>query len=257
MITIYTVITNNYVDLMPQDYVSGFEYVCFTDGKFTAPKPWKNIILDELFDDFTVLSRFPKILSHKYFNDGDVTVYFDGREKLDNVKLMSAINLTQKYDFISLLHPWRQTYCDEMIWMYINGLITKDEVKEKTENLKTKNYKFEEHVCTENHCIIRKNTDYVKCFELEWWDQYLKFKCHSKRDQLPFGVTNNYFKSKKHLFLNRETNLNIGGFANRNRDNTLDTRPAIKQISQMQSYLTKTTGVPLISQLVMSKPLQV
>jgi hypothetical protein len=257
MITIYTVITNNYVDLMPQDYIPGFKYVCFTDGSCVAPQPWVTIHIPHVFDDSTQMSRHPKILSHKYFANNEVSVYFDGKEKLNNSAIISAVNLLQDTEFISLLHPWRQTYCDEMIWMYTNGLITENEVKEKTENLKINKYKFETHVCTLNHCIIRKNTNYVKSFELEWWDQYLNFKCHSKRDQIPFGITNNYFKSEKHLFLNRETNLGTGEFANRNKNNTLDTRPPNNKIAEMQSYLTHMTGTPLIGQLVMSKPLSV
>lgn len=255
MVTLYTVITNNYVELMPQEYIPGFRYVCFTDGTVNVPDPWISIKIPELVSNKTRLSRHPKILSHKYFSDGEVTVYFDGKEKLDISKIISAINLTQEYEFISLLHPWRHTYCDEMIWMFLNGLITKEEVVVKTKSLIQEKYCFGDHICTLNHCIIRKNTEYVKKFELEWWGQYKSFKSYANRDQLPFGITYNYLKSDKHVFLDREVNLSTGEVTNRNIDNTLPYRPSNEEISELQAYLTDATKVPLIGELINSKPL--
>lgn len=257
MITIYTVITDNYVNLMPQEYLPNFRYVCFTDGSFQAPDPWQTIVINESFDNPTILSRVPKILSHKYFNEGDITVYFDGKEKLDNAKIISAINLTNQYDFISLRHPWRETYCDEMIWMYVNGLITSSEVKNKTMQLVKDAYLFLNHICTLNHCIIRKQSEYTKRFETRWWDEYKKFKCHTKRDQLPFSIALQKMVSDKHFLLDRGTCLDTGDYAIRNGDLTIKDRPSIQDIAEMQSYLTCKTKTPLIGQLLLSKPLSV
>jgi len=259
MITIYTVITNNYLNLVPQDYIPGFRYICFTDGSCVAPEPWETIVLDSDIKDPIELSRYPKILSHHFFKDGDITVYFDAREKMNITSLIHALQYTKDHDIIVPQHQWRITYCDDMIWLYLNGLITEDEVKLKTDQLFEIDYDFKKHICVFGGYIIRKNTKYVRDFENEWWDQYNNFDCYAKRDQIPFGITCVLKGISKHLFLNKNYELYVPNTAiekNKTTDNP-SFRPEISDIVRVQTYLINKTQCPFISELVMSKPLTV
>ena len=269
MIIVYACVTGDYCPLNPNNtYIEGFRYMCFTDGKCQVPEPWEEInLLDFDFckdiNDPKLLSRIPKILSHYFFDDGDITIHFDARQCINTDLMLRSINvLSENTKWISWLHPNRITFSDEIIWYYHNGLILKHQVVNEINRLKSENYNFEKHICTECGFIIRQQSIETKDIETLWWDQYIKFDCFAKRDQLPFGVAlqkSNYIDSVNYIpkYYNPFVDEIAVGYNSQMGTSHPTLRPTWEEIAEMQSHVTKETNVPLIAPLVNSKPLSV
>jgi hypothetical protein len=266
---VYTVVTGNYCPLNPNNaYIDGFRYVCFTDGQCQVPDPWEVInLLDynicKNISDPKILSRVPKILSHLFFNDDDVTIHFDARQCINTDFMIRSINsINDNIKWISWLHPWRITFSDEVVWYYYNGLIMKHEVINEVNRLKTENYNFTSHICTECGFIVRKQSTETKELENIWWDEYTNFQCYAKRDQLPFGValqktsyidSINFIPKEEYAFNEKYTM----GYNSSHGTSHPTLRPTNKETAEIQSFVVAETQVPLLAPLINSKPLSV
>ena len=257
MIKFYTIITNGFCDLNPNiELYDTFEYYCFSDGSVKIPQGMIHIDLNKFEESHNLdpiqLSRLIKIKPHLFFDDGDTLVFFDPHKVLN---LASVFLLLEDFknndtDFLIRLHPTRRTYCDEMIWLYYNGLITENEIFLKTESLLNLNYDFYKHHCFINDFLIRKINDHVKIISEKWWDEYTNFQCVSRRDQLPLGITVQNVSNLKMKFIKGEYTPFIKELQGIKHKNThMDNRPNTKKVAEMQSYLTNKTKLPLFSEL--------
>jgi hypothetical protein len=260
MITIYTVVTDDYCDVnIDQDYLPNVKYVCFSDKPIDLPKPWENRLLknpDNLHP--TRLSRLPKIKSHKFFEPWEKTIYVDAQCCLNIQAVTKAVILLDNRNIVNHLHPTRDNYVDEMMFMYFNGLITEQEIFDKTEELVDEGYDFYDHVCVLNSFIARINTPYTKDFENLWWEEYLKFECYANRDQLPWSISLTKSRDRsKHCFLGKDifTTLPTRKYVYKKRTSHPNFRPDRYDLARVQSKLIALTNQPMINGLILSKPL--
>ncbi len=202
---IYTVITNNYDKLYAPRIKTKGDFVCFTDSDSDVPKPWKKHLLPELNINSKKLSRYPKILSHKFFNKEE-TLYIDA-----NLEIIGDI---YRLDFKSPLTMMKHPEKRESIYAEAEAVIKQNKDLPEIVNLQIQKYKNEGVV---SKAIPQCNIIYRKCnaqvIELEklWWDEVISF---SYRDQLSFSYaafkaqiwpytvdykkTKNIFKKRKH-----------------------------------------------------------
>ena len=109
---IYTCITNSY-DVIPDHYYDpDVRYVLFHDGTAVPQEPWELIELDVDVDCPRRLSAYPKINPHKYFDEGENTVWIDGCYIMTKEFVELA---KQRFPFTILRHPNRFSYYDEML----------------------------------------------------------------------------------------------------------------------------------------------
>lgn len=257
---------NDYRTIYPNnEYLDDFEYICFTDGKSQIPEPWISVNVYDVFPHVKnitnpkILSSYFKINTQKYFKENDIVVWWDCHLKiLNNIVINSFQQIENGFVYNLHLNPDRITYTDEMIFLYHNGLITKDEVINKTNQLKSDNFIFANSICTLTANLSKRiNKESINIDNI-WWDKYQKFKCYAKRDQLPLSEALSEIKLDKINFYTRGLLNNLPYSTTKYSTNANpDYRPSWVEIAEMQSYLTSTTNVPLIAPLIMLKPLSV
>ncbi len=181
---VYTVLIGDYDKLGVPGYVPpDWETYCITDSKQTCVG-WNYITLSEehKLPDAARTSRKPKILSHAFFPDADVTLYIDA-----NMQIVCDINkilalMPGGVDIANLKHPTR---CDVMTESEV--IIRKNKDDATVVNSQIKQYIKDGYPVKDqlacNAIILRKHTDKVKELNELWWQEI----CNgSKRDQLSF-----------------------------------------------------------------------
>ena len=178
MITVYTVIFNNYDSLRDSIWPS----VCLTDKKLAPSKGWSQRLIKPTEGlDSRRASRFPKLLPHKFFNS-EYTLYLDGNVRL----LTDPEELVKRYlkhtDLALFPHPQRKC-----IYAEAAKVITRNKEDPELVNRQIDYYrsvKFpEDFGLTACWVILRRNTLEVQRFGEKWWEVYQRFTC---RDQLSF-----------------------------------------------------------------------
>jgi hypothetical protein len=203
---IYTCITNNYCKL-PEVMPDGCEYYCIGDIK--SSPGWTCIISPD-FGDPIRTSRYPKIMSHMFF---DEAIYVDASKlHLINDKFIELCkNCLLKDKLFIMQHPHTHSYLEECAEYLYRGWVSEEELVSYTEKVKSAGFdfaKFFSPLCT----IMWRKKEH-KYFNEMWWKWYNE---GGVRDQLSFstslqlsGIKYEYVYSRD--FLNQFTDASPNG----------------------------------------------
>lgn len=109
---VYTVITNNYDNLIPITKEEGYDYICFTDDEHLTSDCW-NIRFMPKENDPVKQQRLIKLLPHKYLPEYDINIYMDA-----NMRLKSSLSVFMdlfKGGMLVSAHPERKCVFNEAI----------------------------------------------------------------------------------------------------------------------------------------------
>ena len=170
---IYSCITNDY-DVIPDHYYDpDVRYVMFHDGTVVQRGPWEFIKLDVDIDCPRRLSAYPKINPHKYFDDGEDTVWIDACY----VMTKEFVELAKsRFPFTILRHPNKFSYYDEMLEGFECSFFGFDQGIE---------YNFRQYRSPLGTIIYRTINDETIRFGDSWW-RY--FEAGVNRDQISFDA---------------------------------------------------------------------
>jgi len=179
---IYTCITNSY-DVIPDHYYDpDVRYVLFHDGTAVPQEPWELIELDVDIDCPRRLSAYPKINPHKYFDEGENTVWIDGCYIMTKEFVELA---KQRFPFTILRHPNRFSYYDEMLEGFECSFFGFREGIELTRILFEDGYNFRQYRSPLGTIIYRTINDDTIKFGDSWWHY---FDIGVNRDQISFDA---------------------------------------------------------------------
>ena len=179
---IYSCITNGY-DVIPDHYYDpDVRYVMFHDGSAVPQGPWEFIKLNEDIDCPRRLSAYPKINPHKYFGEGEDTVWIDACY----VMTKEFVELAKKrFPFTILRHPNRFSYYDEMLEGFECSFFGFNEGVELTRILFEDGYNFRQYRSPLGTIIYRTINDDTVKFGDSWWHY---FDAGVNRDQISFDA---------------------------------------------------------------------
>jgi hypothetical protein len=191
---IYSCITNGYDEIPDHYYDPEVRYVMFHDGTIEKKGPWEFIDIRDYCDLECPkrLSSYPKINPHKFFSEGEDTVWIDGCY----VQTQEWVNLSKeifkKNKFTHIRHPLKFNFIEEAIEKYVGSFSTREDILEICNLLKEKNYNFYKYSSPILCCIWRTITEEMNIFHDTWWEYSL---IGLNRDQISFD----YAKQKHNL----------------------------------------------------------
>jgi len=192
---LYTCIIKQKDNLVEVIKEPGVQYVCFSDRPFTHPV-WEYRPIEPLGQsDARRICRRYKVLSHHYF-PGEDTIWVDGRVSLN----VSVSQLVAKYDGDLCARPHPSRTC-----IYDEGEVVKKQNYENAQIVDKQLARFREDGYPENNglnetgILLRRATEEVKEFEMEWWSL---ISTGSKRDQLSFNYVS-FFQGKEITLMDR------------------------------------------------------
>jgi len=179
---IYSCITN-YYDVIPDHYYDpDVRYVMFHDGTVVQRGPWEFIKLDVDIDCPRRLSAYPKINPHKYFDEGEDTVWIDACY----VMTKEFVELAKsRFPFTILRHPNKFSYYDEMLEGFECSFFGFDQGIELTRILFEDGYNFRQYRSPLGTIIYRTINDETIRFGDSWWHY---FEAGVNRDQISFDA---------------------------------------------------------------------
>ena len=179
---IYSCITNGY-DVIPDHYYDpDVRYVMFHDGTTVQQEPWEFIKLDVDIDCPRRLSAYPKINPHKYFDEGEDTVWIDACY----VMTKEFVELAKsRFPFTILRHPNKFSYYDEMLEGFECSFFGFDQGIELTRILFEDGYNFRQYRSPLGTIIYRTINDETIRFGDSWWHY---FEAGVNRDQISFDA---------------------------------------------------------------------
>lgn len=184
---IYTVIVGGYDALIEPPVFTGWDYVCFTDGRNIGLRAklgfsrWdiRPLPQDGDLDSFR-RSRLPKIMPHRYLADYEYSVYIDGNAKLlsDPSALLDQLSWPM---MVVSVHPFRDTVVQE-----IDECIRQNKAPRALLEAQREAYLADgmpaDLALLENNLLLRRHNDAQVIQLMEaWWAQ---MNTHSHRDQL-------------------------------------------------------------------------
>ena len=182
-LVIYTAIFGNYDILVPPKVVNkNIKYVCFTDKKMKCYS-WEIRVVKPEFKDPMRENRKYKILSHKYFEEYQYSIYIDGNFEILLDLSQHIETLLGKNDIAVLRHPFRDCIYKEAKMCIKKKKDNVELIKKQMKRYKAEGYPKNNGLAA-NGLIIRKHTKQIKKFNEMWWNEV---KNYSKRDQLSFG----------------------------------------------------------------------
>ena len=201
---IYSCITNGY-DVIPDHYYdSDVRYVMFHDGTVEQKGPWEFIKLDVDIKCPRRLSAYPKINPHKYFDNGEDTVWIDGCYKMTKEFVEDA---KTRFPFTILRHPNRFSYYDEMLEGFECSFFSYEQGIKLTKMLFECGYNFRKYRSPLGTIIYRKMTNTIIRFGDLWWHWFDK---GVNRDQVSFDVALQELGLNPNLMERTETGVPLG-----------------------------------------------
>jgi hypothetical protein len=180
-IVVYTAIFGDYDVLIdPEVIESGIDYVCFTDDETITSDVWeiKNV---RPMTDPTLSNRRTKILSHKYLEEYELSVYIDG-----NIQILERIKpLIEDYlsatDFALYKHPERTNVFKEAQACIEKNKADEDPVREQMRHYRNVGFPDDQDL-SENRILFRRHRKpEIKEVMRSWWHEVLE---RVSRDQL-------------------------------------------------------------------------
>lgn len=187
---IYTALFGDYDRLLnPTFHNNEIDYICFTDNKKIKSNFWKFIyICDE--ESPIYLNRKIKILTHKFLNNYQKSIYIDSNVIL-SINPEKLFEFLDNFDIALLQHPQNFKIIDELrqnlFQKNIDINIYKKILKRHSNYIFFNNHS--RNVITNNRIIIRRhNNKNIINLMNSWWNEFLI--SNSLRDQLslPFVI---------------------------------------------------------------------
>ena len=179
---IFSCITNEYDEIPDHYYDPDVKYVMFHDGTVVQRGPWEFVKLDVDIDCPRRLSAYPKINPHKYFDEGEDTVWIDACY----VMTKEFVELAKsRFPFTILRHPNKFSYYDEMLEGFECSFFRFDQGIELTRILFEDGYNFRQYRSPLGTIIYRTINDETIRFGDSWWHY---FEVGVNRDQISFDA---------------------------------------------------------------------
>lgn len=201
-IIVYTVNIAQYDEVkQPKCIDPNARYILFTDRKVGNSGIWEVIEISPKLSNPRRVSRLPKILSHNYLPEHDVSIYIDAslEFKAPDVTRMVGECLEGK-DIALYRHYKRDCVYDEIEFVMGSSdrvVLDKESCVNTIKKYKEINYP-KNNGLFENALIVRRNTKRVKELNEKWWDEYIN---GTERDQFTLmyalsttGITPNAIK---------------------------------------------------------------
>lgn len=178
---IYTCITGKYDSLVPQPYLEGWDFVCFTDD-YQRDECWEIRPIPEHIKDLSNVKqqRYVKTHPHELLPEYDYSVWIDA-----NMLMLDAPDdLIHDYPIEIPMHPVRNSISAEA-----QACIRKNKDSEEVIEAQMERYKeagFPDNGgLVQSNIIFRRHNDPI-CIKLmeDWWNEIAK---GSHRDQLSFN----------------------------------------------------------------------
>lgn len=211
---IYTCITGNYDSLMQPEAVDGsFDYVCFSDTVSSSrvgvweirPFPVETSALSPIMK-----SRYPKILPHRSFDDGeyDVWVWMDANIRIVSDRFYDTVDrlVAGGCDIAQVPHLDRDCIYDEIPRCYIDMRLGLGQALRQRRHLEGMG--FPRHFgLMENNLILRVDRG-AECVARKvsesWWAEFERFPV---RDQLSLMPVYRSLHLMPELFFGRGRNV--------------------------------------------------
>ena len=186
-LVIYTALFGSYDNLFePKEAYENCDFICFTDQKDIKSNIWKIIVVDSSLGSPTMKNRTYKILTHKYLDDYENSLYIDSNIIIKNNPYSIVMKYLDKCPFLMPKHILRNClYQEAKVCVGIK----------KTPVLKTikqlKRYNKEGFPVNfglgENNILLRKHNDKQVIKLMETW--YNELEKETQRDQLSLGYS--------------------------------------------------------------------
>ena len=158
------------------------EFVCFTDNPQLTSPTWTFRKMPERLIPPEKLSRLPKALPHRMFEDCDYSLYIDNTVVFKRLPNRADLAVDSGAVFRAFRHPWRTCPQDEADVVVRSGLDEADTVAAQAGFYDRRQPLRTLPVLTAGTALLRRHHDLrVKLFNEMWWEQILLY---SMRDQI-------------------------------------------------------------------------
>jgi len=197
---VYTAIAGNYDTLQEQPEsvrLPGVEFCAFLDQPISS-LTWTVKAGAVSYSSSRLNAKFHKILSHKAFSKGEITMWVDGSITLRATTSVPSLveRLLQNTDIAVFQHPRRYCLYQEAIHCIHHRLDVSNVIREQVYRYTQEGYPAN-HGLAECTVILRRDTRQVREFNELWWDEIQR---GSVRDQISFpyvvwrtGIKVSYF----------------------------------------------------------------
>jgi len=185
-IVVYTAISGEYDCLKSPEYLNkDYDYVCFTDNQSLKSNVWEILPFQEYFEDRTFLTRYVKLLPHRFFPSYDISIWVDGNILIKN-NISDLLNIHLNNSTIAMFkHPLNiKSVRDEVA----TCIKLKKDLTRKLEFQRDLYYSMgyvDNDNCIPGTCSVfrRHNEKKLIIAMEEWW---MHVRTYSKRDQVSF-----------------------------------------------------------------------
>ncbi|MEF8984507.1 MAG: glycosyltransferase domain-containing protein [Bacteroidales bacterium] len=180
---VLTAITGNYDDLPePVEKRPGWDYICYTDNPELKSETWDIRFLENPWNLSVIkLARHIKIQAFDYLPDYDIVLWVDGNQRITG-NIDALLEKLNDKSWLAVEHSGRKCIYDEAIAVIRMKKDSPAPVNRQVRKLRDEGFP-EYFVLHETGVNIRKNTEEVKAFCRDWWEELYN---NSHRDQLSF-----------------------------------------------------------------------
>lgn len=202
-VVVYTCNYNNY-DILhePLKVNNNVKYICFSDN-IRKSNVWEYKHFQMSYSPCR-LSRIPKILSHQFLPEHDISIYVDANFQI-NFNVLDVIKNLEKNDLIAYKHNFRNCIYDEAEYCKIRNKDNHKIIDKHINNLRLDGFP-KQYGLFENGFLIRRNTEEIRKLNELWWNVFIK---GTNRDQLSlmyclwkYNINWNYIQSGKSIYDN-------------------------------------------------------
>lgn len=206
-IVVYTAIFGNLNKLIdPLFRNDNVDYIVFTDNKKFKSNIWTTKIIKPKFKNPRIMSRLPKILSHKYLPKHDISIYLDSDMTLITKNVYKMVEECLEGHEMALYRHYDTSCLYEHLDVCLKLKLVGPEIAHRIRNKYMADGFPHKYGLFENGLIIRKNSEKMNKLNELWWDLY---SSGSERDQLSLmyslwktGITANAIKIGKQVRIN-------------------------------------------------------
>lgn len=215
MLIIYTCITGNYDDLIPQPSYEGVKYICFSDSiNKSQYHNWEIFPIPSLeINQPNLINRYLKALHYNLDFNSNISMYIDGNVLIKSNPTSMVRQFEESAASIAAFkHPHRENIMQEFEELISTQKLTQLEIKKTfklLESMKAEGYDFTP-LLSAGYIILRRHDDHVLKIALREWLDIILNEC--KRDQMSLqfvlwkhGITMKYLDDfiDPHLFFSR------------------------------------------------------
>lgn len=214
-VIVYTVLVGDKEALNdPLQYLGGagstdleLDFVCFTDNAALTSPTWAFRGMPSRLIPANKLSRLPKALPHRFFEDYDYSLYIDNTVVFKRLPNHADLGVGAGAVFRAYRHPWRSCPQDEADIVVRAGLDEAEIVAAQTRFYDGRKPLRTIPILTAGTALLRRHHDpRVKDFGELWWEQILLF---SARDQISLDQCAREASCPIHYFPGDKTNSDL------------------------------------------------